>query len=450
MDKKKFLFVTGCFRSGTSLLYACLNQHPQIALLYEASLLDSYLPDSLFLHPRWMDNANAWGKFLSRHGLPHDPRKAQELFSTPTDIYYAYGAKKNALYVGEKCPSYTVMLPEILTKYPEAKIITISRHPAAIFKSVIRASKKDPFFARRGMIERNLFSQKKMLQDLVALKKSGANILSLTYDELAGYPEDTTRLICSYLDLPYEEAMCHLECADLSAVYAAEHHIKLRSGKIEPTRQTTEEKVPVSLDALEVVWRHWQQTIDWLRGKNEILPEHFELPPEIQKLEARGQNLLWREKWKRRVYHLAPAEAIRILRSVKLVVRHVASAEVEYYPQKIMQWNKMLAAASCLLFLLVGGYLAFTYGGRVSSIAIFVLVPLIVGWCWGPLPIVWVSMLASFVWTVAQHLHYLPKNSWIISAWNFCSMSMVFIALGIFSWHLKAVFLDHLKNQRND
>ena len=32
------LFVIGMWRSGTSLLYSLLNQHPQIALLYEGDL----------------------------------------------------------------------------------------------------------------------------------------------------------------------------------------------------------------------------------------------------------------------------------------------------------------------------------------------------------------------------------------------------------------------------
>ena len=49
------LFVVGMFRSGTSLLYALLNQHPQIALLYEDDL--AHLP-SLFWFPtktsRWL------------------------------------------------------------------------------------------------------------------------------------------------------------------------------------------------------------------------------------------------------------------------------------------------------------------------------------------------------------------------------------------------------------
>ena len=33
------LFVVGMWRSGTSLLYALLNQHPQIGLMYESDML---------------------------------------------------------------------------------------------------------------------------------------------------------------------------------------------------------------------------------------------------------------------------------------------------------------------------------------------------------------------------------------------------------------------------
>ena len=33
------VFVVGMWRSGTSLLYALLNQHPQIGLMYESDML---------------------------------------------------------------------------------------------------------------------------------------------------------------------------------------------------------------------------------------------------------------------------------------------------------------------------------------------------------------------------------------------------------------------------
>ncbi|HZT23644.1 MAG TPA: sulfotransferase, partial [Verrucomicrobiae bacterium] len=40
LSSSRLLFVAGIFRSGTSLLYALLNQHPQIALMYECDVLD--------------------------------------------------------------------------------------------------------------------------------------------------------------------------------------------------------------------------------------------------------------------------------------------------------------------------------------------------------------------------------------------------------------------------
>lgn len=101
----RYLFVTGVFRSGTSLLYACLNQHPDIALLYEAELQSHDLPKRLFLHDNWLENANAWGKFLFRHGFPPYPREASATFCCPEDFYNHYAARKSAIYGGETSPT---------------------------------------------------------------------------------------------------------------------------------------------------------------------------------------------------------------------------------------------------------------------------------------------------------------------------------------------------------
>src|SRR5579863_4345776 len=64
------LFVVGMFRSGTSLLYALLNQHPQIALMYEGDL--PHL-QSLFWIPRdtadWLERWEFWNMALTRHKI---------------------------------------------------------------------------------------------------------------------------------------------------------------------------------------------------------------------------------------------------------------------------------------------------------------------------------------------------------------------------------------------
>ena len=90
----KYLFVAGVFRSGTSMLYASLNQHPAIALMYEPELQSHAVPPRLFLHKHWLENANAWGKFLFRHGFPPYPKEAAKHFRCPEDLYKAYAAVK--------------------------------------------------------------------------------------------------------------------------------------------------------------------------------------------------------------------------------------------------------------------------------------------------------------------------------------------------------------------
>src|SRR5579871_4253359 len=64
------LFVVSMWRSGSSLLYALLNKHPQVGLMYEADLS---LIRTVFLKPKgWRDWARRWqfwNEALTRHGL---------------------------------------------------------------------------------------------------------------------------------------------------------------------------------------------------------------------------------------------------------------------------------------------------------------------------------------------------------------------------------------------
>src|SRR5579863_123710 len=64
------LFVVSMWRSGSSLLYALLNKHPQVGLMYEADLL---LLRSAFLKPGrycdWAERWDFWNQAFTRHGL---------------------------------------------------------------------------------------------------------------------------------------------------------------------------------------------------------------------------------------------------------------------------------------------------------------------------------------------------------------------------------------------
>ena len=82
IQPKSPLFVVGMWRSGTSLFYALLNQHPEIALLYEDDLP---LLWPLFVGGRakydWPERWEFWNQSLTRHKLIVEalPRNAANL-----------------------------------------------------------------------------------------------------------------------------------------------------------------------------------------------------------------------------------------------------------------------------------------------------------------------------------------------------------------------------------
>ncbi len=84
------LFVVGMWRSGTSLLYALLNQHSQISLMYEAEL--PVLKPLFMLRggkSDWTKRWNFWNSALDRHQIPADeiPDSVKDLPSAVRAVY---------------------------------------------------------------------------------------------------------------------------------------------------------------------------------------------------------------------------------------------------------------------------------------------------------------------------------------------------------------------------
>src|ERR1700687_1378664 len=91
------VFVVGMFRSGTSLLYALLNQHPQIALMYEGDL--AHL-QALFWIPRdttrWLRRWEFWNTALARHKFDTSviPDGIRDLKTAVQAVYTEYARQK--------------------------------------------------------------------------------------------------------------------------------------------------------------------------------------------------------------------------------------------------------------------------------------------------------------------------------------------------------------------
>lgn len=255
------LFVVGMWRSGTSLLYALLNQHPQIGLMYESDLP---LLSSLFLLPRksswWLNKVDSWNGALTRHKIDSAaiPENISDLPGAFRAVGQQYAKKKGATVWGCKSPSYYDCMTELASWLPQAKFIVIWRDPADVCRSIVRAAEKSPWFARPGMDLRALLGYRRMKKEADELVRRGVAIHQLQYDDLVREPGAALTAICDFIGVPFDPRMASLEGADRSAVYNGDHHSMVKSSSIVANRERPEvlsAELKSKVERYVVFWR---------------------------------------------------------------------------------------------------------------------------------------------------------------------------------------------------
>ncbi|HET6178191.1 MAG TPA: sulfotransferase [Candidatus Sulfotelmatobacter sp.] len=240
------LFVVGMWRSGTSLLYALLNQHPNIALMYEGDLP---LLWPLFLGGKaksdWLERWEFWNGALSRHQIARG-RIPADISSLSAAVELAYRQHAGEAIWGCKSPSYYDAMTHLAQQFPKARFVVIYRNPADICRSIVRAGRKASWFSRSGMPLRALLGYREMKKQTDHLLSAGAQVHTLQYEELVSEPERELRRICEFLEIPFEPRMTSLADAKRSAIYEADHHAMVKSTQIRPLGPR-EEVLPAAL-----------------------------------------------------------------------------------------------------------------------------------------------------------------------------------------------------------
>ncbi len=255
------VFVVGVFRSGTSLLYSLLNQHPQIALMYECDVWDfPFLTGRRRFSGDWLERQEFYNQALSRHRLIFGGRlSGLEKIRTPDDLYRCHRDSKTALLGGEKSPVYATRLAQLSRRYPQASFILIWREPEEVYRSIRRAGQTTPFFRRPGMLHRLIFHQEKMIREARQLQQAGARLHHIRYDDLVDHTESTCRATCDFLGVAFHPEMLDLKHADFSAIYREPQHDFLRRGTIERQKHSAGVVAPAELAKLRRFGKRWKR-----------------------------------------------------------------------------------------------------------------------------------------------------------------------------------------------
>ena len=261
------LFVVGVPRSGTTLLYALLNQHPQIALLHEGDLP---LLWPLFLKQQsklqWLERWNFWNRGLERHQIdisriPSDVSDAR--IATQT-VCREYARQKCAAIWGDKSPGSHGYLARLAAQFPNARFVIIWRDPADVCRSIMRAGKDSRRFRRRGAVHRALMGYLTLRIGCDRLLHRGIHVHEILYEDLIRNPTEEMMKICRFLGLPFDCNMGSLHGADRSAVPPVGHNDLAKGESIVSSRQQPEilsTNFKRKIERYKVFWR--EKHGDW-------------------------------------------------------------------------------------------------------------------------------------------------------------------------------------------
>jgi hypothetical protein len=210
------VFIVGKERSGTTLLQVMLNAHPAISappesrfiiLLYRkygklrtwtTSTVKAFC-DDLFRERLFRE---FWK--VDREALEADLRLTLEKasFSLFCRIVYAHAFPgKNAAVFIDKNPVYYFFLTELQEIFPDAKFIHLVRDYRA---NILSHRQVFQLKSSRDIAFKWLYVNRR-IERLKAADR--LRFFTLKYEDLVAAPETELRGICSFLGLPYDEAM---------------------------------------------------------------------------------------------------------------------------------------------------------------------------------------------------------------------------------------------------
>src|SRR5580704_18077849 len=201
------LFIVSMWRAGSSLLYALLNQHPQVALTYEADLP---LVSPVFWKPAALRDSperwEFWNSALSRHRIIPASLDATASFETTFETAHrGYAAAKGAEIWGDKSPNYYDRMTWLARRFPGASFIVVWRNPIDTARSMVRAAGTgNTYFQKRGIKMRSLLGYRVLFKQYQALQRAGVPVHALNYEDLICDTRATMEGVCEFLGIPFD------------------------------------------------------------------------------------------------------------------------------------------------------------------------------------------------------------------------------------------------------
>jgi sulfotransferase family protein len=222
-----FAFIVGCPRSGTTLLQRMVNAHPKMTMTPEESHWIPRLYHKRKLTPGGLVTPELISRLLSIPRFVAWGMKREELLKLAgngrpvsyaafvTGIFDLYGKAQGKELVGDKTPDHVRWLDTLHALWPDARVVHLIRDGRDVCLSIAnwpKAHRKNP--GTFATWKDDPVSTSALWWELnVRLGRQVGSSLGpqlyceLRYESLVSHSERECRALCSFLGLPYDNAM---------------------------------------------------------------------------------------------------------------------------------------------------------------------------------------------------------------------------------------------------
>lgn len=195
---KKWVFIVGCYNSGTTLLTSILGQHSDISILpFEGTNLTDRLP-----RPEQFGWNRMWCRCLERM----DPVSTSdgEKIAKRIRSQWAFSYKDRPVLL-EKSPANTARMPFLNRHFEPSYFIYIIRNGYAVAEGLRRRSRPERFGQKKfgAKYPIKLCAEQWAVTDRVMERDKAAleHLLPVRYEDLVEKPENTLKTITDFIGI---------------------------------------------------------------------------------------------------------------------------------------------------------------------------------------------------------------------------------------------------------
>jgi hypothetical protein len=221
-----YVFFVGCPRSGTTLIQRIGNAHPLLAVINEQEWIAKWWQRRIGIAPDGTVTPELVETLFSHKRFPRlglEPERVAQLVrggerkhytAFVTELFDLHGQAEGKPLVGEKSPSYVKHLATMHELFPRARFVHLIRDGRDVALSALAWKKSERSLGRYPTWPDHPVTTAAVWWDWhvrlgreVGTSLGGDLYYELRYESLVVDAEEECRNLCTFLDVPYDEAM---------------------------------------------------------------------------------------------------------------------------------------------------------------------------------------------------------------------------------------------------